>query len=42
MVKVLHTKPFLVMKVPGQMDGFERYNFLIHWVFQHCSLKFVL
>jgi len=41
MVKVLHTKPFLVVEVPGQIGSIECCN-LIHWVFQHCSLKFVL
>jgi len=30
------------MEVPGQIDGTECCNSLIHWIFQHCSLKFVL
>jgi len=30
------------MVVPGQIDGTECCNYLIHWVFQHCSLTFVL
>jgi len=42
MVKVLQTKPFLVMEVPGQIDGIECCNSLISLIFQHCSLKFVL
>jgi len=42
MVKVLHTKPLLVMEVLGQIDDIECCNSLNHWVFQHCSLKFVL
>jgi len=42
MVTVLHTKLFLVVEVPGPIDDIECCNSLIHWVFQHCSLKFVL
>jgi len=42
MVKVLHAKPFLVVEVPGQINGIECCNSLINWVFHNCSLKFVL